>query len=159
MRTLLVSLAAVLVACAGENSGQKGTNMQSSDEQAIFSETDAFAEAWNTGDAKGAAAFYTDDAVRVGAFGDVQHGQTEIEAAYDQLLHKTMPGAKVNQERGSVRMLSPELAVWQARIEIIPPGTGSSLKGHVVQVMKRVNGRWLILEAHPKIFPPATPVN
>ena len=128
--------------------------MQSNDERVIFSETEAFAEAWNRGDAKAAASFYTDDGVRVGAFGDVQHGQLEIEAAYDRLLHHTMPGALVEQKRGSVRMLSPELAIWQAGIEIIPPGDGSSLNGHVVQVMKKELGRWLILEGHPKIFPP-----
>ncbi len=155
MNRLVVCLAvAFLFACSNENSGQKGANMQSSDEQAIFSETEAFADAWNKGDAKAAASFYTRDAVRVGAFGDVQHGQAAIEAAYDQLLHQTMSGARVKQERGSVRMLSPELAVWQARIEIVPPGAGSSLKGHVVQVMTKATGRWLILEAHPKIFPP-----
>ncbi len=128
--------------------------MQSNDEQAIFSETEAFAEAWNKGDAKAAASFFTEDGVRVGAFGDVQHGRSEIEAAYDRLLHHTMPGAMVKQERGSVRRLSPDLAVWQAGIEIVPPGGGPSLKGHVVQVMKKVGERWLILEAHPKIFPP-----
>jgi uncharacterized protein (TIGR02246 family) len=128
--------------------------MQSNDEQAIFSEIEAFTDAWNEGDAKRAASFYTDDGVRVGAFGDVQHGRDEIEAAYDRLLHQTMPGAVVKQERGSVRMLSPELAIWQGGLEIVPPGSGASLKGHVVQVMKKVEGRWLILEGHPKFFPP-----
>ncbi|MBI3360978.1 MAG: SgcJ/EcaC family oxidoreductase [Chloroflexi bacterium] len=128
--------------------------METDEEQAIIKETEAFAEVWSEGDAKAAASFYTEDGVRVGAFGDVQHGQAEIEAAYDRLLHHTMPGAKVKQERGSVRMPSPELAVWQGGIEIIPPGGGPSLKGHVVQVMKKVKGRWLILEGHPKIFPP-----
>ncbi len=127
--------------------------MQSNDEQAIINETEAFAIAWNKGDAKAAASFFTDDGVRVGAFGDMQHGRAEIEAAYDKLLHQTMADATVKQERGNVRIISPELAVWQAGIEIIPPG-GSPLKGHVVQVMKKVKGRWLVLEAHPKIFPP-----
>jgi uncharacterized protein (TIGR02246 family) len=129
--------------------------MPSVDEQAIFSETEAFALAWNKADAKAAASFFTNDAVRVGAFGDVQYGRAEIEAAYDTLLHRTMPGAVVTQERGGVRMLSSELAIWQAGIEINPPGGAAPLKGHVVQVMKKVQGRWLILEAHPKIFPPA----
>lgn len=128
--------------------------MQSADELAIFSETEAFAEAWNKGDARAAATFFTDDGVRVGAFGDVQHGRTEIEAAYDRLMYHTMPGAILKQDRGSIRMLSPELAVWQAGIEITPPGGGPPLQGHVVQVMKKVDGRWLVLEAHPKIFPP-----
>jgi len=127
--------------------------MESIDKQAIFRETEAFAEAWNKGDAKKAASFFAEDATRVSAFGDVQSGRAEIEAAYERLLHQTMSGALVKQERGSIRMLSPELAIWQAGLEIIPPG-GSPLKGHVFQVMKKVQGRWLILEAHPKIFPP-----
>ena len=126
----------------------------SSEERAIFSKIEAFSEAWNKGDAHLTASFYTDDSVRVGAFGDVQHGQSEIEAAYDRLFHQTMAGAEVKQERGNVRMLTPELAVWQGGLEIVPAG-GPPLKGHVVQVMKKVDGRWLILEAHPKFFPPS----
>ncbi|MBI2428269.1 MAG: SgcJ/EcaC family oxidoreductase [Ignavibacteriales bacterium] len=124
------------------------------EEQAILKEARAFAECWNNGDAKSAASFYTDDGIRVGAFGDVQHGRTEIAIAYNRLLHETMPGARVNQDEGTVRMLSHELAIWQAAIEIVPPDNRGVLKGHVVQVMKKVEGRWLILEAHPKIFPP-----
>ncbi|MEK6574183.1 MAG: SgcJ/EcaC family oxidoreductase [Chloroflexota bacterium] len=128
--------------------------MKTDDEQAIMNETASFAEAWSKGDAKAAASYYTEDGTRVGAFGDIQNGRSEIEAAYDRLLHQTMPGAVVKQERGSVRMLTPELAIWQGGIEIIPAGGGSALKGYVVQVMKKVEGRWLILEAHPKLFPP-----
>ena len=123
------------------------------DEQAIVNETASFAEAWSKGDARAAASYYTEDGTRVGAFGDVQNGRSEIEAAYDRLLHQTMPGATVKQERGSVRMLTPELAIWQGGIEIVPTGGGSPLKGHVVEVMKKVEGRWLVLEAHPKLFP------
>ncbi len=128
--------------------------MSSTDEQAIFSEIRAFTDAWNRGDAKAAASFFTADGVRVGAYGDMQHGRAEIETAYGRLLHQTMPGAVVRQERGSVRMLSPDLAVWQGGLEIVPSGGVPALKGYVVQVMRKVEGRWLILEAHPKIFPP-----
>jgi uncharacterized protein (TIGR02246 family) len=128
--------------------------MREREEEAIFAEILAFKEAWSRGDAKAAASFYTEDGVRVGAFGDVQHGRAEVEAAYDRLLHQTMPGAKLNQERGTIRMLNSELVVWQGAFEILPPDGLPALKGHVVQVMKKVNGRWLILEAHPKIFPP-----
>src|SRR3990172_4284547 len=133
------------------NSG--GEKMTTDDEETIMNETASFAEAWSKGDAKAAAAYYAADGTRAGAFGDIQHGRSEIEAAYDRLLHQTMPGAVVKQERGSVRMLSPELAIWQAGIEIIPPGDGSALKGYVVQVMQKVEGRWLVLEGHPKLFP------
>ena len=127
--------------------------MKADDEQAIMNETTSFADAWNKGDAKAAASFYTEDGRRVGAFGDIQNGRSEIEAAYNRLLHQTMPGAVVKQERGRVRMLTPELAIWQGGMEIIPAGGGATLKGYVVQVMKKVDGRWLVLEGHPKLFP------
>ena len=58
-------------------------------QETIIAETQAFAEAWDKGDAKALASYYTEDAVRVGAFGDVQHGRAEIEAAYNKLLHQT----------------------------------------------------------------------
>ena len=113
--------------------------MQSNDEQEILNETQAFAA-------------FTEDAVRVGAFGDIQRGRAEIAAAYNKLLHQTMPGAILKQERGHVRMFSANLAVWQAGIDILL-SDGTLLRGYVVQVMKKVEGRWLILEAHPKLFP------
>jgi uncharacterized protein (TIGR02246 family) len=131
----------------------KTSNMNSKEVEAIIKATEDFQEAWNKGDAKAAALFYTEDAIRVGAFGDVQHGIAEIEAAYEKLLHQTMAGASVKQERGNVRILTEDLAIWDAPIEINIPGNSEPLKGYVVQVMKKLNGKWMVLEAHPKIFP------
>ena len=139
----------LIIGCTSE--GEMNMHNES---ESIIAETRAFADAWNHGDAKKAASFFTEDAVRIGAFGDVQRGRDELEAAYDRLLHQTMPGAQVKQETGTVRMLTQELAIWEGSIEIIPPDGTPSLKGHVVQVMKKTDGRWLILEAHPKLFPP-----
>jgi uncharacterized protein (TIGR02246 family) len=136
----------VLQACAGGP-------MNPLEVDAIVAETKAFTEAMNAGDAALAASFYTEDGVRVGAFGDVQHGRAAVEAAYHRLLHQTMAGAQLSQERGTVRMLTADLAVWQGRLEILIPGSEEPLNGHVVQVMKKVGDRWLILEAHPKLFP------
>lgn len=131
--------------------------MSTDDELAILNETAAFADAWSAGDAIAAASYFAADGTRVGAFGDIQHGRAEIEAAYGRLLHETMPGAVVKQERGSVCILTPEFALWQGGIEITTAGGGASLQGYVVHVMKKVEGRWLILEAHPKLYPPPPP--
>ena len=122
------------------------------DEDAIIAEVEAFSAAWSAGDAKRAASFFTEDGVRVGAMGDHQQGRAELEAAYDRLFHGPFAGASVVQERGAVRMLTPELAVWQGGMEITP-SSGAPIRGHVVQVMKKVDDRWLVLEAHPKLFP------
>ena len=128
--------------------------MKPNEEESIIKETEEFLIAWNKGDAKAAAAFYTEDGCRVGAFGDRQGNRAEIEKAYEQLMHTAMPGAKAQQQRGEVRMLSDDLAVWHGGLEITLPD-GMVMKGHLVQVMKKVNGRWMIVEAHPKFFPPS----
>ena len=126
---------------------------ENDESSAIFAEIEGFTKAWNDGDAKAAASFFSEDAVRVGAFGDIQHGRAELEAAYERLLRQVMSGATVTQERGTVRTLTADFAVWQGGMVINLPD-GTSRKGHVVQVMKNVDGRWLVLEAHPKFFPP-----
>jgi len=127
------------------------------DEQAIERQVDAFPQAWNTRDAQALAVLFTEDAVRVDAFGDVQRGRHEIAAAYHRLLHDRMPAARVHTERGTVRLLSPELALWQGGLEILL-SQGPPLRGHAVQLMRREGSRWLILEAHPKLFPQFPPV-
>jgi uncharacterized protein (TIGR02246 family) len=126
----------------------------SSDEADIIRRTREFAAAWNKGDAEAAAGFFAEDGVRVGAMGDIQHGRAELRDAYERLLSGPLSGASVTQEDGDVRMLGPDLAVWRAGIEIRPAGGAPAMKGHVIQVMKKVSGRWMVLEAHPKLFPP-----
>jgi uncharacterized protein (TIGR02246 family) len=128
--------------------------MKGADGEAILREVQAFSEAWSRGDSAAAAAFYTEDGVRVGAMGDIQHGRGEVQAAYDKLLHGLFAGATVHQERGTVRSLGPDLALWQGGMQITPAGGGAPMRGYVVQVMKKVAGRWLVLEGHPKLFPP-----
>lgn len=125
-----------------------------SDEQAILEEITAFAEAWNRKDAGAAASFFCEDAVRVGACGDVQRGREEVEAGYQRLFQQAMRGAVARIERGTVRTLSPNLAVWQGGLEITLPEGGPALRGHVVQVMEKIGERWLVLESHPKFFSP-----
>ncbi len=123
------------------------------DIEAILERNRAFATAWNEGDAEAAAGFFAEDGVRVGAMGDVQHGRAEIETAYRQLLNGPLSGASVAQETGEVRLLTDDLAVWSAAMKIQRSDGSPAMKGHVVQVMKKVDGRWMILEAHPKLFP------
>lgn len=151
-------LLALIAGCAGpQKEMSMATHDEPEQEQAIFHEIEAFSEAWSRGDAKAAASFYTEDGVRVGAAGDIQHGRAELEAAYNELLHGRFAGATVKQDRGTIRRLTPDLALWQGGMAITPPGGAPPLKGYVVQLMKKVDGRWLVLEAHPKLFPPPRP--
>lgn len=129
--------------------------MSTADERTILEEVGAFARAWNQADARALAAFFTDDAVRVDGFGDVQHGRQAIADGFRQLFHR-MPGATLRVEPGTVRMLSPDLAVWQGGLEILRPNA-APLKGHAVEVLRKEAGRWLVLESHPKLLPESRP--
>lgn len=150
--TMLLLLA---VADAHRARARGDVKKMSDDERAIIDLHDVFAAAWSRGDTTGAAATYAEDGVRVGAFGDIQHGRAEIKAAYDKLLGGPFKGARVSLGAQSVRMLSSEHAIWQAPMEIHPADGAAPVKGYAVDIMWKVGGRWLTLEAHPKLFPPS----
>ena len=62
--------------------------------------------------------------------------------------HLDLGGAQAHYD------VTPDLAIWQGGMQIVPGPGAPPIKGHVVQVMKKVDERWLVLEAHPKFFPP-----
>ena len=155
-RTVTMSLLALAVADAGVALAERVRKV-SADVKAIIELHDVFAAAWGRGDTEAAAATYTEDGVRVGAFGDIQHGRAEIQAAYDRLLGGPFKGATVSLGEQSVRMLGSGYAIWQASMEIRPAGGAPPVRGYAVDVMRKAGGRWLTLEAHPKLFPPPLP--
>jgi len=113
-----------------------------------------FIATWSRGDAKALVAFFATNATRVGVAGDVQHGQAEIRAAFERLFAGPFKGATIVSEPGTVRMLGNGFALWQGAIEIRPAGAPPPMRGYALDVMEKVNDRWLILETHPKAFPP-----
>lgn len=132
------------------------TVFPAADETALRATHDAFAKAWSAGDVKALLPLFADDAVRVGARGDVQNGKAQIKEAFEKLLAGPFKGASVKLSPPTLRMLSAELALKEGPFEIAVAG-GPPVQGFSVEVMKKVNGAWLILETHPKLFPPAPP--
>lgn len=57
-------------------------------------------------------------------------------------------------ERGTVHMLSADLAIWQGGMKIQPEGNNPALPGAVIQIMKKAGIRWLIFLSVAKFFPP-----
>lgn len=126
----------------------------SPDEAEIIRVHQEFARCWNRGDARGLAALFADDGVRVGAGGDAQRGRAAIEHALDALFRGSFRGATVTLGISTVRLLGAEHALWQAPLEIFVPG-GPHLRGHALDVMRKRDGRWWVLESHPRLFPAA----
>lgn len=112
-----------------------------------------FLAAFARGDADACAACFAEDGVRVGAAGDVQRGRGEIRTGYAALMQR-MQGATLALANATTRSLAPDVVLWQANMEIRLPGGRPPLRGYVVEVMRREGSRWLIVEGHPKFFPP-----
>ncbi len=122
------------------------------DEKEILERTGQVLAAWQRGDAKGAVANLAEDAVRVGAFGDIQHGRAEIEAAYQKLFSGPMKGARVRWEP-TVHFLASDVAACEGQLTIQPPD-GAPISGYALDLWKKRDGRWWLVEGHPKFYPP-----
>ncbi len=153
----VVALCALSIASPSRAETKPVNKIANNDEAAILDLHERFGTAWSSGSVDALLAMFAPDAIRVGAAGDVQRTPTEIRAAFDRLLTGMFKGAKVTIERGSVRMLSADYAIWQAPMTIDPGAGKPPLRGYVVDVMKKVGGAWLILETHPSLFPPPPP--
>src|SRR5262245_8505505 len=90
---LVLGEAVVLVTLTLTSAAPGKASSVRSDQDEVLRLEQEFIAAWNRGDAKAAAAYYAEDGVRVGAFGDVSRGRAEIEAAYAKLLGGPMQGA------------------------------------------------------------------
>jgi uncharacterized protein (TIGR02246 family) len=129
--------------------------MVNPDEAAIIEVHERFAVAWSTGDIDTLVELFAEDSVRVGVAGDTQRGRDEIRAAMERVLTRVFPGATITIPPGDVRLLADDVAIWRGALAIHPAGAPAPLHGYAVDVMKRIGGRWLIVETHPKLFPPA----
>ena len=148
----VVVLSALLFAGAAAGPG-RNTAMSKTDEAEVLRLENEFLGAWNRGDARGAAAVFAEDGVRIGAFGDVAQGRREIEAAYEKLLGGPMKGATASVEM-KVRFLAVDVALVQGPLTIHPSGGAPPIRGYAVDIWRKQNGRWWLLEGHPKLFPP-----
>jgi uncharacterized protein (TIGR02246 family) len=122
-------------------------------QEAIQRAANDFAAAWSSGDPDAAASFFTEDAVRVDAAGGIQNGRAEIRAALDELVHRILSVPKIAFGSGTIRMITADCALWRGDMNITT-ADGAMLKGYATLLMRREDGRWLILEAHPKLYPP-----
>jgi uncharacterized protein (TIGR02246 family) len=102
--------------------GDKDQGQPESAEMAAVRKTaDAFTKAFNAGDAKAVAAFWTKDGEYQGPDGEKLHGRDEIEKSYVELF-KAQPKATMEIKIGSVRMLGKYTALEEGTITVKVPG-------------------------------------
>jgi uncharacterized protein (TIGR02246 family) len=88
---------------------------------AVRQTAEAFTKAFNAGDAKAVAAFWTKDGEFIGATGERLRGRDEIEKGYVGFF-KQHPKAQVEVEPESVRLLSQQTALEEGALRLRLPG-------------------------------------
>lgn len=153
-KTKVLFLAVILTALvvAGATLGKEKAMPEQ--EEAILELHKQFVTAWSGGDVERLLALFHEDAVRVGTRGDVQRGKAEMRRALSELFSGSYKGATVTMGKTEVRMLSPDLALWQGPMEIRMANEKAPVRGYALDVVEKRAGTWRILETHPKLFPP-----
>jgi uncharacterized protein (TIGR02246 family) len=94
---------------------------EGSAEAAVRKTADEFVKAFNKGDAKAVAAFWTRQGEYVGPSGEPVRGRAELEKLYTEFF-KDNPKARVEVEIISVRVVGPQTALEEGKLKLFLPG-------------------------------------
>lgn len=112
------------------------------DEQAIRATADAYVKAFNAGDAKAVAAFWTTTADYVDEQGKVCKGRDAIEKEYAALF-AAHPGLAMKLDIESIRLLNGAIAMEDGRSTLTLDGRKISQNRYSAVHVKQ-NGAWLL---------------
>jgi uncharacterized protein (TIGR02246 family) len=125
---------------------------------ALHASAEAFAKAFNAGDAKAIAAQFHENAEAIDEEGNILEGREQIEASFGETF-KEFPKARITVELTSLRQLSPDVAVEDgfSTTTLVPDEPGSRSPYTVVHVKR--DGKWKIASVRdfPEDFSAATP--
>lgn len=108
---------------------------------AIRSESQAFVEAFNKGNAKAIAALWTEDGEYVDDAGRVFNGRSEIEQEYAQFF-KANKGHQIRLAIDSLKLLSDTAAIEDGRAMLTPAPDGPPAMSKYTVVHVKVDGKW-----------------
>jgi uncharacterized protein (TIGR02246 family) len=100
-----------------------------------------FVAAFNKGDAKAVAAFWTVEATYVDQSGREIKGRPAIEKLYEKVF-AAQKGAKLTVNVASARLLSPDVALEDGTTEIAPADGGPGTIARFSAVLVKKDGEW-----------------
>jgi len=156
MRLRLLCLLA-LSALALSFSGWRGLAQQpdgnAKDKAAIQKIGAAFVEAFHKGDAKAVAAFWAPDGDFIDMTGMELKGRAAIEKALAAMFAENK-GMKVRVEGFSLRFVTPDVAIEDGTMEVIPADGGAPSKARFTNVHVKKDGAWVLGSVRESAFVP-----
>jgi uncharacterized protein (TIGR02246 family) len=112
------------------------------DERALRSIADAYAHAYNTGDARSLATLFTDDAEMIDEDGEHLRGRLMIEEVFRSTF-KERPGATIQIAPASLRFLGPDVAQEEGQTVVKAAGGQTPATRHYTVLYVKQGNRWM----------------
>lgn len=122
---------------------------------AIAKRAEAFVEAFQRGDARAVAGFWTPDGDYTAQTGRHMQGRAAIEKAFQDLFseHK---GLKLRINSNSLRFVTPEVAIEDGSTEVAGPDGGPPSQARYTIVHVKKDGSWYLSSVRDSVFVPPT---
>lgn len=142
-----------------------GCQTSTQSEEGIRNVLSGMEDAWNRGDAKAWARYFSRDAEFVDVAGAILEGRDGIERRHADLLAGMFSGSHLAQKLRRIRFLQPDVAVVDADLEVygyksLPrglPTSGAVLSARLKHIMIYANGQWWIVASQNTYVPPPPP--
>jgi uncharacterized protein (TIGR02246 family) len=132
-------VATTLLWCSAAALGQKGKHEQ--DEQAIAKRAEAFVAAFNKGDAKALAKFWTPDGIYRDQTGKEFKGREAIEKMFKAFFAENK-GLKLRINSSALRFSTKDVAVEEGTTEVLHPDGAPPSVAHFTILHVKHEGEW-----------------
>jgi uncharacterized protein (TIGR02246 family) len=144
MRKLLCVPAALglvlLVACPAWAEEAKAA---SPDVKAQAARAKEMVDAFNRGDAKALAEFWTPDGDYMDELGHLYKGRKAIAESFQKLFAEGK-GAQLRIHKTAFRFVRPDLLITDGIMEVVPPGGGPTTSARYTSVQVKHDGKWFV---------------
>src|SRR5574341_958403 len=113
----------------------------------------AFIDAFNKGDAKAVAGFWTPDGDYTDQVGRKYKGRAALEKLYAKVFAERK-GAKLTIHVGSLRAVTPDVALEEGITEVTPADGGLPTSAAFTAVLVKKDGEWYFESVHETIARP-----
>ncbi len=153
MRSTMFWLIAPLALAASVGARPALAADNAADEAAIKKNAEAFITAFDKGDAKAVAAFWTADGDYVDETGRHMKGRDEIEKAFTEFFAENK-GLKVEIHTESLRFVTPDVAVEDGVTSVAEPDGGPPSRARYTVVHVKKGGQWQLSSVRDTPYAP-----
>jgi uncharacterized protein (TIGR02246 family) len=151
----LLAVPIVLFGLAALQGWAADKNGDAKEGDAIAKEAEGFIEAFQKGDAKALAAFWTEDGDYTDQKGRNLKGREAIEKAFTEFFAENK-GLKLRINSDSLRFVTPDVAVEDGTTEVAGPDGGAPSQARYTIVHVKKDGKWRLSSVRDSVFVPPT---